>query len=75
MRRMTVHTLDNRGLEPPEPMVRIFEALKNMPPGDQLQALMDREPILIYSELERRGFAWQFENDGPSQVLTVWREA
>jgi uncharacterized protein (DUF2249 family) len=75
MSGMTVHTLDNRGLEPPEPMVRIFDALNELKAGEELHALMDREPILIYSELERRGFAWRFDDDGDSQTLVVWREA
>lgn len=67
---MTDIHLDNRGLQPPEPMVRILEALGGMLPGDQLVALMDREPLLLYPELERRGFAWTFEAGAP-QVLTV----
>ncbi len=71
---MTVQTIDNRGLEPPEPMVRIFAALDGLGADDRLQALMDREPILIYAELERRGFAWEFrEDDGP--VIEIWRSA
>ncbi len=53
-------------------MVRIFAALESLPAGDRLQALMDREPFLIYAELERRGFAWEFRtDDGP--VIEIWR--
>ncbi len=71
---MTVNTIDNRGLEPPEPMVRIFAALQSLGPDDHLLALMDREPMLIYAELERRGFAWEFRtDDGP--VIEIWRSA
>ena len=69
---MTEIHLDNRGLEPPEPMVRILEAITGMAPDDQLIVLMDREPFLLYPELERRGFAWTFEGD-EGQVLTVSR--
>lgn len=69
---MTAHTIDNRGLEPPEPMVRIFAALESLAAGERLRALMDREPILIYSELERRGFAWEFNEDG-GPVIEIWR--
>jgi uncharacterized protein (DUF2249 family) len=63
--------LDNRGLPPPEPMVRILGALQTMLAGDELVVLMDREPMLLYPELERRGFAWNFA--AGSQVLTIAR--
>ncbi|MEP7216299.1 MAG: DUF2249 domain-containing protein [Anaerolineaceae bacterium] len=66
---MDIH-LDNRGLQPPEPLVRILEALSGMSPEDQLVALMDREPLMLYPELERRGYTWTFV-DGETQVLTV----
>lgn len=55
--------LDNRGLPPPEPMVRILEALGQLPGGEDLVVLMDREPLFLYPELERRGFAWSFALD------------
>ena len=55
---MATHELDNRGLTPPEPMVRILGGLAALGPGDDLEALMDREPMLLYPELERRGFRW-----------------
>ena len=72
---MEVITLDNRGLTPPEPMVRILGALAALPEDGQLRALMDREPFPLYAELTRRGFAWDFTVEGELQVLTVWRPA
>lgn len=71
---MTAIHLDNRGLQPPEPMVRILEALGSLTPEDQLVVQMDREPILLYPELERRGFAWTFE-DGVERILMVFKAA
>jgi uncharacterized protein (DUF2249 family) len=64
--------LDNRGLSPPEPMVRILGALARLAAGDDLVVLMDREPMLLYPELERRGFAWTFKAGDPS-VLRIGR--
>lgn len=58
---MATIEVDNRGLEPPEPMVRILRALSSLPDGDDVEALMDREPMMLYPELERRGFDWTFE--------------
>ncbi|MBI2767189.1 MAG: DUF2249 domain-containing protein [Chloroflexi bacterium] len=68
---MVAVSLDNRGLQPPEPMVRILEALQALPEGDRLEAIMDREPVLLYPELERRGFAWTFNQ--PEMRLVVCR--
>lgn len=68
---MTQVEVDNRGLEPPEPMVRILSALKTMEPDGELVALMDREPLLLYPELERRGYTWDFQEGSGHYVLRV----
>jgi len=70
---MATIEIDNRGLQPPEPMVRILDALTNLPDGDELIALMDREPLLLYPELERRGFAWTFDESPAGRSLTIRR--
>ena len=49
--------LDNRGLAPPEPMVRILAALEHLAPGDVLQAINERDPVFLYPELAARGAA------------------
>lgn len=51
--------IDNRGLLPPEPMVRILAAVENLSKGDVLSALLDREPVFLFPELQRRGHAWR----------------
>lgn len=66
--------IDNRGLEPPQPMVRILESLAALREGDELVALMDREPRLLYRELERRGFAWEFSDGEDGPRIRIWRE-
>jgi TusA-related sulfurtransferase len=54
-RRMSA-VLDVGGLEPPEPMVRILEALDTLGPDEQLRVLIDREPVPLYSILQRNGY-------------------
>ena len=49
--------LDLRGLQPPEPMVRIFEALERAP-GAPLRAILPHEPAPLYALLRERGFAY-----------------
>jgi uncharacterized protein (DUF2249 family) len=52
----TVLQIDARGLEPPEPLVRILCALESLPAGFQLRALTEREPCHLFGEAEQRGF-------------------
>lgn len=66
-------TLDLAGLMPPEPMVRILEAIAAMPPGEVLFALLDREPMFLFPELAQRGHEWagNFAADGGSYRLLI----
>ncbi|MDA9463559.1 DUF2249 domain-containing protein [Bradyrhizobium sp. CCBAU 53415] len=54
----TVH-LDNRDLDPPEPMVRILASVERLAPGQTLSALLSREPVFLFRELTRRGHQWR----------------
>ena len=65
--------LDNRDLEPPEPMVRILGAAEQLAPGQTLSALLRREPVFLFPHLEKRGFRWLggFTPDGSVYELTV----
>ncbi len=48
--------VDARGLEPPQPLVKILEALASLPEDADLRAHTDRRPMHLYSQLEERGF-------------------
>ena len=68
-----VMVLDNRDLDPPEPMVRILAAAEELRPGETLSALLSREPVFLFPELERRGYRWLggFRADGADYELTI----
>lgn len=65
--------MDNRDLDPPEPMVTILAATEKMAPGEVLSALLCREPIFLLPELAKRGHAWRggFEPDGTTYKILV----
>jgi TusA-related sulfurtransferase len=65
--------MDNRDLDPPEPMVRILAAIEEMQPGEVLSALLCREPIFLLPELAKRGHGWRggFEPDGTTYRILV----
>lgn len=51
----TLVEVDNRGLEPPEPMVRILAVVQQLAPGQRMEALNERRPMLLYPKLEELG--------------------
>ncbi|MFT3781902.1 MAG: DUF2249 domain-containing protein [Nibricoccus sp.] len=56
--------LDLRGLEPPEPMMRVLETLGAASLGTQIRARLDRRPMFLIEELGRRGQTHQC-NENP----------
>jgi len=67
-------TVDARGLEPPQPLVAILEALAQMPEDAELQARTDRRPMHLYPLLAERGFtATTEEQPDGSFVITIGR--
>lgn len=65
--------LDNRGLQPPEPMVRILDALEHLGPGQVLEALNERDPVFLYPELQARGAAIHTEKVSEGVRLLIRR--
>ncbi|MBN8961263.1 MAG: DUF2249 domain-containing protein [Rhizobiales bacterium] len=68
-----VQEMDNRDLDPPEPMVRILAAAEAMANGEVLSALLCREPMFLLPELAKRGHAWRggFEPDGKTYKILI----
>jgi tRNA 2-thiouridine synthesizing protein A len=60
--------LDVRGLEPPQPMVRVLEALDRLAPGAELEVHHDRRPLLLYPQLDARGYAHATDEPEPGLV-------
>lgn len=67
-REVAMITLDVRGLEPPEPMVRILETLEHLPKGATLLVLHERRPLFLYPKLEERGFEYTTQEIAPGDV-------
>ena len=62
--------MDLRGLQPPEPIVRIFKALERSP-GGPVRAILPHEPVPLYALLQERGFRYSghVRPDGGYEVL------
>ncbi len=62
--------VDARGLEPPQPMVKILEALAGLPEGTGIRARTDRRPMHLYAQLEARGYMGQSEEQNDGSFIT-----
>ena len=63
--------IDARGLEPPEPMEQVMQALARLRPGDSIRLLLHREPFPLYPLLAERGYrhTTRMEADGSYVIL------
>jgi uncharacterized protein (DUF2249 family) len=68
----SLQRLDLRGLDPPEPMHRALEAVEALRSGEAVQVITDREPLLLFRELDRRGHSHTTES-GPEGFRTTMR--
>lgn len=62
--------LDNRGLEPPQPMIRTLAALEKSKPGDEVIIHNDRVPVFLIEELKSLSYPFTVEDqeDGSAKV-------
>ena len=62
--------MDLRGLQPPEPIARIFQALERAP-GEPLRVILPHEPFPLYGLLRQRGYSCtgQPRADGGFELL------
>lgn len=62
--------LDARGLEPPQPLVRVLEALEALPAGAELRAHTDRRPLHLFPHLEERGCVGESKEQPDGSFIT-----
>jgi uncharacterized protein (DUF2249 family) len=65
--------VDTRGLEPPQPLVKILEAVATLPEGVSIVALTDRRPMHLYAHLEERGFLGETKEADDGSFITYVR--
>jgi uncharacterized protein (DUF2249 family) len=68
--------VDARGLEPPEPMVRVLSALDALKQGDRLLMRIHIEPRPLFRILTSNGYGYrcEFMPEGHFEV-TIWKES
>jgi len=68
-----VKTIDNRGLEPPQPMMRTLKTLEKMGKGEKLTIINDRRPMFLYEELDDLDYLHETEaqDDGSYKIIII----
>lgn len=63
------------GLEPPEPLERVLEALSTLSPQQKLCMLIDREPLPLYRILTNNGYRYETQAapDYRYEIL-IWKD-
>lgn len=69
----SVRLLDVGGMEPPQPMQHILEALDTLGSDERLRVLIDRDPIPLYQVLRRYGFAHRTTPQGARYEVLIWQ--
>jgi len=66
--------LDNRGLEPPQPMMRTLAALERCRAGDQVVIHNDRVPVFLLEELKELGYPYTVEEQPDGSAIVKIRK-
>jgi uncharacterized protein (DUF2249 family) len=65
--------VDCIGLEPPEPLERVLEAISGMAKDQFVRMLIDREPVPLYPILTRNGYGYETRANGDcSYEVRIW---
>jgi len=62
--------VDARGLEPPEPLIKIMECLSTVSAGAELRAHTDRKPMHLFPLLAEKGFIGESEKQKDGSFIT-----
>lgn len=66
--------VDARGLEPPEPMERVLDALCRARPGQRVVMLLEREPFPLYRILKQNGYDHAVSCDDGVYRIEIWEK-
>ena len=65
--------IDVSGLEPPQPMEVILDALADLPPDDHLRVRLRRDPVPLYRLLAQMGYCWKTYCPEPGHIeVLIW---
>ncbi|MDT8316797.1 MAG: DUF2249 domain-containing protein [bacterium] len=67
--------VDCRELEPPEPMIKVLEAVNNMADDEAVIMIHRKMPRLLFSRLDELGFSHEVTEESEGFIkLLIWRD-
>jgi uncharacterized protein (DUF2249 family) len=72
--KQNIIELDVRGLEPPQPLLKIFSTLESLGSDAALHIIHERKPIHLYPRLKDAGYKFLTEETGDDlYTIKIWR--
>ncbi len=72
--KQNIIELDVRGLEPPQPLLKIFSTLESLKDDDALHIIHERKPIHLYPRLKDAGYKFLTEETGDDlYTIKIWK--
>ncbi len=65
--------LDVRNLEPPQPMIKVAQALESLKEGEVLEVLGSRPFSHLLPRLEELGYAYELKEVEEGYLLRIWK--
>ncbi len=67
-------TIDCRELEPPEPFVKVMEAVNRLSLDEAVLMIHRKQPRLLFPKLEELGMKYELTDKGESGIeILIWR--
>ncbi len=68
--------IDCRELLPPEPLVKVMQAVERMQAGETVKMLHRQKPCVLLPKLDERGLEYKMQEfDDGSIELLIWRDS
>jgi len=67
--------LDVRNLEPPQPMVKVAQALESLKEGEVLEVLGSRPFTHLLPRLKELGYDYELKETEEGYLLSIWRSS
>jgi len=70
---VTEHVIDTRELVPPEPLLAIMAAVRDLGSGECIRMRHGRLPYPLFASLAEIGFAYRVVAETPVVEVLIWR--
>ncbi|MDH3974427.1 MAG: DUF2249 domain-containing protein [Deltaproteobacteria bacterium] len=68
-------TVDCRELEPPEPMIKVLEAVHHMGDDEAVMMVHRKRPRLLFPRLDELGLKHEIREERENRIkILIWRE-